>query len=128
MMTLKNPSKLRERDTGYGFLKFWNTFTSEDRESGGYNDGGSVSHWQTTKTLDGLWGVACFYVFARGNSFYQVNLRELVKYVSENDMVFAVRMTGKSLPNLLVRDWINRVYKGDKKLMAQLVKAQLGVR
>ena len=119
-MKITNPEQLIEKDTDYNFLRFWNDFTMYDKEEIN-DDGGSVVNWGTTKTLKGLCQVAKHYTIHRGNSFYQVEVPALVKYVSEHDKVFAKRIKKiKDLPEILVSDWIERVLEKDKKLRKQL--------
>lgn len=119
-MEITNPEQLIEKGTDYNFLKFWNDFTMYDKEDIN-DDGGCVVNWGTTKTLKGLCQVAKHYKMHRDNSFYQVEVPDLVKYVSKHDKVFAKRIKKvKDLPNILVDDWIERVLDGDKKLRKQL--------
>lgn len=119
-MKITNPKQLIEEGTDYNFLKFWNDFTMDDNEEIN-DDGGDVVNWETTKTLKGLCHVARHYKMHRNNSFYQVDVLALVKYVSEHDKVFAKRIKKiKDLPKILVNDWIERVLDGDKILRTQL--------
>lgn len=114
-MTIKNPAKLKEKDTGYDFLRFWDP---DSREECFENDGGSCPRVRYLDNLRGLY-VECSHWLSRGNSFGQVNLRDLIYYIQEK--AEGLRKTNLSdVPEMLVTDWLRELYRNNKQLRGQI--------
>jgi len=118
-MTLKDPAKLRERDTNYGFLRFWETDTAHDES---YTPGMSASSAPDIRSKKDLQGLArvCRHWTSRGNSLYQVPLKNLIAYVAENDQTFSKRVSGTEIPEISAKDWVKEIYAGNATLRKQI--------
>ncbi|MFH1711177.1 MAG: hypothetical protein ABH840_02605 [Nanoarchaeota archaeon] len=110
-MAIKNPAKLKEKGTSYNFLEFWSPNSHEECFE---NDGGSFPRIRYLDNLRGLY-VECSHWLSRGNSFGQVNLRDLVSYIQKK--AGGLCNTNLSdVPEMLVTDWLRRLYGNDKQL------------
>jgi len=112
-MIITNPASLREKDTRYSFLRFWEP-NPELEDVYEENDGGSCPHMEYPDNLRGLVTI-CRKWQMRGNSFYGVGVRELVDYVQRETQTLKDVDLDK-LPKLLVDDWTTRIFAGDTKL------------
>ncbi|MCU0641999.1 MAG: hypothetical protein MUF61_00235 [archaeon] len=122
MPKITRSSQLKERSTGYNFIRFWQDFTERD-EVWQEEDGGSFLKWGVRRDLRGLCSVCTHYLYTRGNPTGEVTVRQIVDHVSKYDPLFAKRVKGQyeSLPDITVKEWIDRVvHKEDKKLREML--------
>ena len=117
---VKNPALLRTRK-GVGFLDYWFFRTGKDE---GYEEcSGGRFHIQMNtidgslkyiphsvmsiytffpKTFMGFWGAVNDFRINEG-SFHRVGLRDLGKYICDNDKHFDVKL--ESLPDILAKKW-----------------------
>lgn len=115
---IKLLKEIKEKGTGYDFLRFWDENTRDDKEYQGY-DGGAGMVYSTTKTMKGLCVVAQHFIM-RGNNLKLIKLKELINYVQHHDSVFAKRTKNFSPPDVSIQCWTNAVFRGNKKYREQL--------
>lgn len=121
-MRIKNPDELKERETGYGFMTFWEVDTERDEcIEEGSPSASEASEAQVRKDLNGLCYVCCHYksraqttynpnlpapFSKKDRTFGDIKIKDLAKFVAEHDNVFAKRVNLEKLPDMLVDEWV----------------------
>lgn len=130
-MRIKNPAKLKEKGTGYSFLRIWETDSCGDSEDSGDSPSAGYGDFSVKKNLKGLCAVCLHYksrnsiskegpYSEKDRTFGDINVKDLAEYVAEHDEVFAGRMEKKKLPEILVDEWVYEVMNDNKKYRRQL--------
>lgn len=107
----KKPSELREKKTGYDFLRFWDPSKYEECFE---EDGGSAPRVRYLDNLRGVYVVSSHWM-CRGNSLKGVKLRDLISYI-QNETDNLKEVPEKDTPDMLIVDWLKELYSGNKKL------------
>ena len=100
-MATTEPSRLRERSTGYSFLRLWSP-NPQLEDVYQENDGGSCPKMEYPDNLKGLVTV-CRKWQMRGNSFGRIEVRRLVDYIQRKTSTLR-NVNIDTLPELLVDD------------------------